>query len=108
MMILKVESCVQNLNMFAEKVCDCVPGELLPFFPMTDSGDVSSTKEVDILELLRVASSCQPEDILSLCHKTQITLKIALQKVLIYTTPNTNGLVIFERISTVLSKSLFK
>ena len=33
-------------------------GELLPFFPTTDSGDVSSIKDVDILEVLRVPSSC--------------------------------------------------
>lgn len=32
---------------------------------MTDSGDVSSIKDVDILELLRVGSSCQSEHILS-------------------------------------------
>lgn len=36
--------------------------QLLPFFPMTGSGDVSSIKDGDILELLRVGSSCQPED----------------------------------------------
>lgn len=33
----------------------------LPFFPTTDSGDVSSIKDVDMLVLLRVPSSCQPE-----------------------------------------------
>ena len=36
--------------------------QLLPFFPMMDSGDVSSIRDGDILELLRVGSSCQPED----------------------------------------------
>lgn len=35
----------------------------LPFFPTTDSGDVSSIKDVDMLVLLRVPSSCQPEHI---------------------------------------------
>lgn len=32
-----------------------------PFFPTTDSGDVSSIKDVDMLVLLRVPSSCRPE-----------------------------------------------
>lgn len=35
----------------------------LPFFPTTDSGDVSSIKDVDLLVLLRVPSSCQSEHI---------------------------------------------
>lgn len=37
--------------------------ELLPFCPVTDSGDVSSNKDVDMLVLLRVPSSCQLQQI---------------------------------------------
>lgn len=35
---------------------------LLPFFPTTESGDVSSIRDVDMLELLRVVSSCNQDD----------------------------------------------
>lgn len=54
-----------------------VPGELIAFFPMTDSGDVSSIKDVDILELLRVGSSCQSK------HKLSHMILIALNDFLL-------------------------
>lgn len=41
-----------------------------PFFPTTDSGDVSSIKDVDMLVLLRVPSSCQPEHTDYYCNVT--------------------------------------
>lgn len=34
------------------------PLVMSPFFPTTDSGDVSSIRDVDMLVLLRVPSSC--------------------------------------------------
>lgn len=59
----------------------------LPSFPTTDSGDVSSIKDVDMLVLLRVPSSCQPEhiDYYVMSHFTKLFVFAKGSVILLYT-----------------------
>lgn len=50
--------------------------KLIPFVAATESGDVSSIKDVDMLELLRVVSSCHPENDILAIHRKFITTTI--------------------------------
>lgn len=59
----KKEQSGHELEVVMKQIILLALAELLPFCPMTDSGDVSSNKDVDMLVLLRVPSSCQLQQI---------------------------------------------